>query len=154
MGVIRSWSTNAGVCNKPGALGYGFARGETTNCLFWSSSSELWAIGERFLLASTKTASCFKSQQRAGCAEAAAGQPSRGRRSPADLLDEPGERCCAAGPPSPLATLRIPKLLSHPSPPTQVREPPSPLWWKTAVWQVSGAFFFKLVASRALSGDI
>lgn len=52
---IRSWSTNVGICNKPEALRYVFAREETTKHLrsfeVAHLSFERW---ERFLLAGTK----------------------------------------------------------------------------------------------------
>lgn len=64
---------------------------------FWSSSSELWAIRERFFLAGTKR-TCFRSHQRDGCAEETC-ELSCSCCPPADLPDEQGERSCSAGSP-------------------------------------------------------
>ena len=114
MGIIRSWSTNVGVYNKTEALGYVFAREETQMLIFfWSCSSQLWAIGERFLLVATKR-TLVLNHSRDGCAEETAGQLSHSCCLPADLLDEQDECCCAPG--SPHQALSCPMYSQSPFP--------------------------------------
>lgn len=158
MGVIRSWSTNAGVCNKPGALGYGFARGETTNCLFSFEVAHLsFEQSERGF--------SWQAQKRPRALNHSGGLVVRRRPpvSPAAAAARP-QTCLmsqvnAAAPPATPPPPRHPAYSQTPFPslpshagtraafPSLMENGCLASFW-------SFFFFFKSVASRALSGDI
>lgn len=68
---------------------------------FWSSSSELWAIGGRFLLAGTKRSLALIHSREMVVQRRLLVSLSCSCCPPADLLDEQGEGCWAAGSPRP-----------------------------------------------------